>query len=289
MRLLSLLLACPGEPADSADTDDPSDDCTLLDPSLGATGDYQVAWATTPDPLVAGAEGDLAFQVLGPDGTIVDDLQQSHERIAHVIVFSKDLTSFQHIHHEDDFALTADVLRCGGYHAVLTPPLSGDYRLAFDYAHQNQWLQTLDWMAVAGDVPQLDAPVVDPSTERDVDGMHVVFTWDTPPVAGYEAQWHIDITEDGEDVTDLVPYLGADAHAVITSEDAVFVSHTHAWMPGMEDMTPGMEMPHLYPGPYLPFHFTFPNSGWHKVWIQFTREADPETVFLVDFWFEVEP
>ena len=287
---LLLLLACPGTPDDSATTPtSPTDDCVLLDPTLGADGGYQVAWATDPDPLVAGAQGDLSFQVLGPDGTIVDDLQQSHERMVHVIVISQDLTSFQHVHHEDAYALTADVLRCGYYHTPLTAPFSGRYRLGFDYAHENQYLSTLDWMDVGGAPPQLDAPVVDTATERSVEGMTIDLTWDTPPVAGFEAQWHIDVTEDGEDVTDVVQYLGADAHAIVASEDLAFVSHTHAWIPGMENMTPGMEMPHQYPGPYIPFHFTFPNPGWHKMWIQFAREADPEAPFLVDFWFEVDP
>jgi hypothetical protein len=287
--LLLFQLGCAGGDDSGAKDTATTSDCTLLDPSLGATGSYQVAWQPTPDPMSAGVESDFAYQVIGPDGAIVDDLQQSHERMVHVLFISKDLEDFFHLHHEDQYALTADVLRCGSYHLPFTPPTSGTWRLAFDYAHENQYLATRDWAEVAGDVPQLDAPIIDEASERDVAGMNVAITWDTAPVTNFEAQWHIDITEGGEDVTDLVQYLGADAHVALVSEDAEFVSHTHAWVPGLENMTPGMEMPHEYPGPYIPFHFVFPNPGWHKMWIQFARAADPETPFLVDFWFQVAP
>ena len=239
--------------------------------------------------MQAGVESDFRFQILGPDGAIVDDLQQSHERMVHFLFISKDLESFQHLHHEDNYAVTAETLRCGDWHTPVIPSFSGTYRLAFDYAQANQWLSTHDWAEVGGEPAQRDAPVVDPATEADVAGMHVALTWDTAAVAGFESQWSILITEDGADVTDLVQWLGADAHAVVVSADAEFVTHTHAWIPGVENMTPGMAMPHQYPGPYVPFHFTFPSAGWPKMWIQFARAADPETPFTVPLWFEVAP
>jgi hypothetical protein len=90
-------------------------------------------------------------------------------------------------------------------------------------------------------------------------------------------------------VTDLVPWLGADAHAAFVSLDLAWTSHTHAWFPGMENMTPGMEMPPLYTGPTVPFHFLFERAGAHKAWVQFARADDPETPYVVPFVFEVAP
>lgn len=289
---LLLLFGCPSPEDDSGTpTTEPTTqaDCTRLDPDRTGDGAYQVVWTPDPAPITAGVPTEFRYQVLGPEGEIVDDLQLNHERMIHFLAISADLESFQHLHHEDTYPVTAETLRCGDWHTPLTVPFSGRYRLGFDYAHENQWLATHDWMDAGGEVPQRDAPVIDPATAVDVDGVHVEITWDTPAVAGFEAQWNIVVTEDGTDVTDLVQWLGADAHAVVISEDGEFLSHTHAWIPGVENMTPGMEMPHQYPGPYVPFHFTFPSAGWHKMWVQFARAAAPDSPYTVPFWFEVAP
>lgn len=279
------LVGCTGagEPGDTSSGGDSDATC------LGASGAYEVEWRTEPAAPIADAPSELWATVLGPDGCPVDDLQQNHERMLHVFVISGDLEHFEHRHMEDQYSITADDLRAATFHFTETFPASGPFRLAFDYAHENQYRTTLDWAEVGGGVPQLDAPVIDPATTLSVDGMDITFTWETPAIATFEAQWALNVTEGGEDVTDLVQYLGADAHAAIVSEDASFVSHTHAWFPGVENMQPGMEMPHSYPGPYLPFHYTFPAAGRYKIWTQFTRADAPETPHLVAFWVEVQP
>jgi len=286
--ILFALLACTS-PSDDTGAPTGSDDCALVDPSLEANGDYQVAWANDPDPPTAGSTGDFAFQVIGPDGAIVDDLQQVHERMVHLTLISSDLTVLQHLHHEDYYPLDGEVLRCGGYHVPLQLPLSGRWRLGFDYAHQNAFLSTHDWMDVAGSPAMGDTPVVPTENVITVDGLEIELVWDLPPTAGYESQWHLVIREDGEPIDDLVQWLGADAHAVVVSADLGFVSHTHAWSPGMEQMTPGMEMPPLYQGDFLPFHFTFPAAGPHKMWVQFARASAPDLAYTAPFGFEVAP
>lgn len=282
--LLSGLAGCHGGADDSA-----AADTAIAEGCVAPTGGYAVDWHTTPDPAMAGQEADFSETIYGADGCPVSDLQINHERMVHNIFVSKDLSSFQHLHMEDYYPLTADALRTATFHFPVTLPYSGEYRLVFDYAHENQWLQTDDWMTVDGDVPQLDAPVEDWSTTQSVDGMQIELVWDNNPVATYEAQWHIHITQDGADVTDLVQYLGADAHALLITEDASWAAHTHAWVPGLETMSPDMTMGHLYPGPDLPFHFTFPAPGNYKAFIQFARAADPDTAFVVPFWIEVSP
>jgi hypothetical protein len=231
----------------------------------------------------------LASDVIADSFTVLKCGKRLGEFSETPVLVSKDLSSFQHLHMEDYYPLTADALRAATFHFPVTLPYAGEYRLVFDYAHENQWLQTDDWMTVDGDVPQLDAPVEDWSTTQVVDGMQIELVWDNNPVATYEAQWHIHITQDGADVTDLVQYLGADAHALLITEDASWAAHTHAWVPGLETMSPDMSMGHLYPGPDLPFHFTFPAPGNYKAFIQFARAADPDTAFVVPFWIEVSP
>jgi hypothetical protein len=137
-------------------------------------------------------------------------------------------------------------------------------------------------------VPQLDAPVEDLRTQVMVDDLTATLTWDVPAVAGYEAIWTVHLTDaDGAPVTDVTPWLGADAHAAVVQADLSWVTHTHAWFPGMDSMAPGMEMPHQYNGPDLPFHYVMPAGGLYKMWVQVRREADPDHVYAFPFLFEV--
>ncbi|MFZ5482430.1 MAG: hypothetical protein ACOZNI_37050 [Myxococcota bacterium] len=274
-----LLIACAG----GEDTASPKEEgCVAGEPEA-----YEVPFGTEPDPLVAGEEGTLQWRVLDEDGCAIEDLQQSHERIGHVLVVSADLDSFQHVHHEDYAELTADDLRSSTYHLPLTVPTSGDYLVVLDYAHRNRWLQATEVLTVAGEPAQRDAPEEDFSTVVTADDVEVALTWIAEPVAGYEASWQVHLTSGGADVTDLVQYLGADAHAAAVSADFAWAGHTHAYVQGMETMTPTMEMPHAYDGPDVLFKTVFPTPGLHGMWLQFTRAGDPSHVYTAPFRFVV--
>lgn len=273
--LLIVLLACeeaagPGG-ADSAEP---------------VTG-YDVVYSTDPSPPRAGEEAELTYTVVDQLGRPVEDLQLTHERMVHVVLVSRDLASFQHLHHEDYADLTADDLRAATFRFPVTFPAAGEVLAVFDFAHQGHYQSDQGWITVEGEPAQLDAPVVDLATEIDVADVHAALTWDIAPVAGYEAAFHLTLTDAGGDVTDLVPWLGADGHVVIASADLASVSHTHAWYPGMEDVPPGHDMEHLYDGPTLPFHLTFAAPGLHELWVQFARAGAPETPITAAFMVEV--
>lgn len=278
MNRMLLLLACVG----------PGESAAPGDSSVVGTGSYEVAWSTDPSPIMAGVESEFTTTITGPDGGPVGDLQQTHERMVHNVFVSEDLQSFQHVHMEDHTAISADDLRAATFHFPLVLPLSGRTRAAFDYAHLNQYLQTLDWIDVGGDAPQLGAPVVDDTTTRIVDDVVATIEWTVPAVAGFDAAFMIHLQDlDGNDITDVVPWLGADAHAFATTFDLAWVGHTHAWVPGMENAAPGHEMPHLYPGPDIELHTVYPLGGRHQMWVQFAREAAPDAPYTVPFQFEV--
>ncbi|MDP2312350.1 MAG: hypothetical protein Q8P41_05555 [Pseudomonadota bacterium] len=266
--------------------DDTGVDCVGVEPVTA----YAVDWATDPAPALAAVDSTFTLKVRDQRGCAIEDLQRAHERIVHTLIVSTDLTSFQHLHQEDSLDLTAEDLRSSTFHFPLTLPAAGDYRLVFDYAHQNQYLTTLDWMTAGGTPAQADTPALDYSTERTVGDLVVTLRWDIEPASGYEASWTALVrTADGTDVTDLVQWLGADGHAAVASADLGWVSHTHAWFPDMETVAPGHDMPHLYLGPDLPFHYTFPNAGPHKMWLQFARADAPDTPYVADFAFDVAP
>ena len=257
--------------------------------STGIPTDYVVDVRTTPSLIVAGDEVELTLTVRDQDGCPIDDLQESHERMVHTLLISRDLESFQHIHHEDFYDLTAEDLRTATFHFPVTFPAAGDTLAVFDFAHQNQWLQETSLLEITGEPHQLDEPVLDEAREVSVEDVHVSFAWEVAPVAGLESSLILTITdESGEDVTDLVQWLGADGHVAFLRSDLTTPGHTHAWFPGMDTMSPGMTMTPLYTGPTLPFHYLFPTAGTWKGWFQFARSGRPDDPYVVPFVFAVE-
>jgi hypothetical protein len=281
MLLVSLLIACTADPGSD---DSNSDECNAED----IPSEYDVRIGTDPDPAVAGETATFTVSVLDGNGCPVDDLQQSHTRMIHSVFVSADLEDFQHLHQEDFEEITADDLANATFHFPVTFPTSGDRLVIEDFAHLNRFLQATEHLTVAGSPGQLPKPKVDLSTTVAVRDVQVEFVWEIPAAYGSEAHLAAYVRDEkGNDVTDLVQWLGADAHIVFVSADLTEAGHTHAWSKGLDNMTPGMEMPALYPGPYLPFHYTFSEPGLHKAWLQFARAADPEDVYTVPFMFEV--
>ena len=277
--VLLTLLACTSQP-DS-------------DPHACESGsipsDYVVGVSTSPSPVVAGEEVEMTLALTDQDGCPIDDLQESHERMIHTLLVSRDLESFQHVHHEDFYEVTADDLRNATLHFPVTFPASGDTLAVFDFAHRNQWLQETQLLEITGAPPQLDEPILDHATEFSIEDIHVSFAWEVAPVAGVESSIILTITDQtGADVTNLVQWLGADGHVAFVRADLTTAGHTHAWFPGMETMSPGMTMTPLYTGPTLPFHYLFPSAGTWKGWFQFARSGRPDDPYVVPLVFDVE-
>lgn len=287
------LFGCTGEVVDDTGEPDVCADATDI-------SGYDVTWSADPEPM-AGEASTFTLRVRDQRGCPVEDLQTAHERVVHTLVIGEDLASFQHVHQEDFTALTADNMRTSTFAFPLTLPTAGDYRLVFDYAHRNAYHTSVDWMTVGGSPTMGAAPVLDYGDTREVDGLIVRLAWDIAPYAGFEASWTVTVCDPagepaaagsaceglGAEITDVVQWLGADAHAAVAAADLGWVSHTHAWFPDMENVAPGHDMPHLYDGPQLPFHFTFPAAGPHKMWVQFAREGAPDVPYVADFAFDV--
>ena len=283
MLIFLSLVACDAPAADSGDGAEAGDSGR---PAVMGT---LVEMWTDPAPVVAGEAVEFYEHVTDQDGNSLDDLQRNHERYVHTIFVSRDLASFTHTHMEDfTDPLPTDAIRASTFHFPITFPLSGEYLAIFDYARENQWIQTLAALSVAGDVSQLDAAEQDFSTTVAAGDLTVSLSWEVDPAAEVDSIWNAHITTAaGQDVTDLVPWLGADGHSVLVNEGLTWASHTHAWFPDMEGMTPSMTMPHLYSGPDLPFHYVFPAGGTYKMWVQFRRESAPDVVYAAPFMFRV--
>jgi hypothetical protein len=280
MLLVSLLMGCTDDP----DSDSGADECRAQD----VPSEYDVRISTDPDPPVAGESAAFQVSVFDGNGCPVDDLQQSHARMIHSVFVSADLEDFQHLHQEDFEAITAADLAAATFHFPITFRTAGDHLAIEDFAHLNRFLQATEHLTVAGSPAQLPEPKVDLKTTVAVRDVVVEFVWEIAPAFGAEAHLAAYVRDSkGADVTDLVPWLGADAHVVFVSAVLTEAGHTHAWSEGMDQMSPGMKMPALYPGPFLPFHYTFPEPGLWKAWLQFARSADPDDEYTVPFMFEV--
>jgi hypothetical protein len=191
-------------------------------------------------------------------------IEKIHEKQIHLIVVSKNLAEFDHIHPEP---VPGDV-----FSVRYTFPHGGDYTLYADY--------TLPGGAPA--VSRFDVHVDGDSARAPVEP-------DTGVV--FQAPAHI---RAGEDVAlsfrmsfrDLEPWLGAWAHIIIVSGDRENFIHAHP----LEDAPPGIHThigPAAGPSPETISSITgFRNPGRYKLWFQFQRGG---SVHTMAWTIDVEP
>ena len=86
---------------------------------IGTT--HTVEFKTEPGQIRANESATLAFTVKDPKGVVLKDLQIVHEKPMHLLIVSKDLAEFYHVHPEP----TAD----GSYRVQHTFLNGGDYKL----------------------------------------------------------------------------------------------------------------------------------------------------------------
>lgn len=196
------------------------------------------------------------------DGKPIESFETTHEQKEHLIIVSKDLSYFHHIH---------PAYQGGGVFEVNNRfPAGGNYKLIADFVPEGgSSMNKSVWLRVDGDAEP--AAPVEPDKERiqTVDGIRVSLDFDRL-TAGQELMltYTIEDAETGAPVTDLQPYLGAIGHVVILSEDAEQYLHVHP-------------MDEKGSGPKAEFMTTFPHAGTYKIWGQFQRGGRVITVPFV--------
>ncbi len=214
------------------------------------------------DHAAAGQEAAIRIRVLDEAGRPVNEFDIEHEKLMHLIVVSKDMSYFNHIHPE----YKGD----GVFEVSNVFPAGGEYKLIADYVPAGGGKTTqMEWIAVEGE----PAPAVplkpDQTHEKIADGVEVTLDNDHPAV-GEEVELNFRLADAGtkEPIADLEPYLGAVGHVVILSEDTNQYLHVH----------PTGE---LAKGPEAKFMTAFPQSGTYKIWAQFQRDGKVLTVSYV--------
>ncbi|MFI7702642.1 hypothetical protein [Nonomuraea sp. NPDC049480] len=201
---------------------------------------------------------DFRFTVTGPDNKPVTDYEVEHDKKLHLIVVSRDLGSFQHVHPE----MTPD----GVWSVKLTLPDAGTYRAFADFAPTGGSALTLGTdLLVAGDY----APKALPGTSRTagVDGYEVTLDGELTP--GQSSKLTLKVSKDGKPVADLQPYLGAYGHLVALRARDLAYLHVHP------DGEPGDGKTKA--GPEIVFYAEVPSAGDYRLFLDFQHEGEVRT------------
>lgn len=220
-------------------------------------------WST--ENTQAGEETTIRINIQDEAGKPVDKLDIEHEKLLHLIVVSKDLSYFNHIHPEykgnGEFVITNKF------------PSGGEYKLIADYvpAGGSKTTQT-EWIKIDGTSAQPVPLTPDKQHSKIVDGVEVTLENDHPEAGkDFELNFKLADAETKEPLTDLEQYLGAVGHVVILSEDTEDYLHVHP----VEEKAKG---------PEAKFVTNFPSKGTYKIWGQFQRDGK---VFTVPFVVQV--
>ena len=212
-------------------------------------------FAPEPGPLGAGtvaarAATTFTFRILGKDGIPVTAFDQLHERAAHLIVLSRNLVDYLHLHPSMDV---------GGRWTVELPALApGSYRVFADFQPTGAANLTLGVdLSVPGSVDAMALP--DPTSVTTVDGYTI--TMDGDSAVGEEALTFT-VQRNGTTIrTD--PYLGAAGHLVAIRTGDLAYLHVHPEADSSE--------------PVVTFMSEFPTPGTYRLFFDFSHEGTVRT------------
>ncbi len=162
----------------------------------------------------AGEPSVFTFRIERADGSTVTDFDLLNDRRMHLVVLSRNLVDYLHIHP----VLAAD----GTWNIDLPAMTPGSYRAYADFRpHGADQITLATDVSVSGLVVPIDVPAVSPNTE--VDG----FTVSLAGMAAVgESTLAFDVARNGAAVV-TEPYLGAAGHLVVIREGDLGYLHVH--------------------------------------------------------------
>lgn len=215
-----------------------------------ADGGYRLVPAA--DAIDADRAATYSFMIEGPDGEAVTDFDVVHERRLHLIVASRDLVDFHHVHPE---------LADDGTWSIELPALAaGSYRVYADFRATGAEALTLATdLAVDGDVAVAAMPPV--AASATVDGFDVALSG-TDEIGVGESTITFDVSRDGDDVA-TEPYLGAAGHLVVLRAGDLGYLHVHP----LDDVAE----------PSIGFAAAFPTAGTYRLFLDFSVDGEVRT------------
>ncbi|MFI8993327.1 hypothetical protein [Streptomyces sp. NPDC053542] len=213
----------------------------------------------TPE-IKAKSAAELRFAVIKDStGRQVTAYQREHGKELHLIVASRDLTVYRHLHP----ARAAD----GTWSTPAELPKAGGYRVFADFTPkgEKEGLTIGSDLAVTGSYAPAELPR--PAASATVDGYEVHLDGKLTP--GRPSELTLHVTKDGKPVKDLQPYLGAYGHLVALRSGDLAYLHVH---PNGE---PGDGK--TKPGPEVSFTATAPSKGVYRLFLDFQHEGKVRT------------
>ena len=168
--------------------------------------------------VTAGQRADLRFVIRDEDGRAVTAFQREHDKELHLIVASRDLVTYRHLHP----TRAAD----GTWSTPVDLPEAGDYRVFADFTPAGKDAENLTLgadLAASGTYKPKKLPAQSDTAE--VNGYEVELTGGLRPGAAGELK--LKVSRDGRPVTDLQPYLGAYGHLVALRSGDLAYLHVH--------------------------------------------------------------
>jgi hypothetical protein len=208
--------------------------------------------------LAAGRTADLRFAIRGDDGRAVTAFRREHDKELHLIVASRDLNTYRHLHP----TRAAD----GTWSIPVSLPRAGGYRVFADFTPDKKGAENLTLgadLAVSGTYAPRDLPA--PNTTAATDGYEVKLGGALRPGAARELK--LTVSRDGRPVTDLQPYLGAYGHLVALRSGDLAYLHVH----------PNGEPGTTAAGPDISFTATAPSSGTYRLFLDFKHRGEVHT------------
>ncbi|MEO8288381.1 MAG: heavy metal translocating P-type ATPase [Chloroflexota bacterium] len=197
----------------------------------------------------------------------------SHEKEMHLIIVSRDLTYFAHVHPQATG-------QTGQYEVAHTFPQAGDYVLYDEFELKGTIDEVHTFDLKVGDGNSAAAQHQPDMAPQQVGDYKVSIGPGGLVKAGVLSSFVVTVEQNGQPVTDLQPYLAAASHVVVLDESAGGFAHVHA-MAGDEPQADDMSAPPAQFGPTFSFSHTFDKPGMYKVWSQFQHNGQVQTVSWV--------
>ncbi|OEV05570.1 hypothetical protein [Streptomyces oceani] len=219
---------------------------------------YTLALET--ERLEAGKKEELRFEVLDEAGKPVTEYKREHGKDLHLIVASRGLTEYRHLH--------PSLAEGGTWSTDVELPEAGDYRVFTDFipGDEAEGLTLGADLAVGGDY---DPPTLPEESKTATVGDYEV-TLDGDLTTGQGTDMRFTVEKNGKPVTDLDPYLGAYGHLVALRAGDMGYLHVHP------NGTPGDG--ETKPGPGISFMATAPTAGDYRLFLDFKHEGEVRNV-----------
>ena len=256
--------ACPMHPEVKGNEGEKCPKCGMNLEKINSKAEVFMSLETSPNQIEALQEVELALTPKDKsDNTAIVELQETHEKMIHVIVVNENLTWLDHIHAEPD--------NNGAYKVSETFPSAGKYFVYADYKSTIGGLQT-DRIEVKVTGKQNTAQHHhQEKTTSETDGYSLSIQNGNDLKTG-RVELPIMLEKKGSKVerSDIENYLGAVAHIILIGQEDKDFIHIH---PESSETSP------------IHAHAEITKPGVYRMWVQFQTNGKVNTA---DFTLNLE-